>query len=138
MVLTSAVKTALSDLSIWTETTNGYKSLSVLALSDVPLKVGIKIRIHGFLCALHLYTLGQPLLPCSPFLLLYTIGASKLLFDLQLVKLLAPDIGNMLTNVNDENNNLVHDRSPTGPLAALLATHLFLQVRHIMLSFHLN
>lgn len=64
-------------------------------------------------------------------LLLHIIGASKLLFDLQFVKLLAPDIGNMLANVNDENNNLVRDRSPTGPLAALLATYLFLQVSHV-------
>lgn len=47
-VLTSAVKTALSDLSIWTETTDGYKSLSVLPLSNVPPKVRIKIRTHGF------------------------------------------------------------------------------------------
>ena len=119
---------ATSDMSIWTDTTDHFKLISVLSLSDImDTRVESRIRMQGFLCALHIYALGQSPYPCSPFLLLYSIGASELLFDLDLIKSLAPEIGGQLAAVDDGHGKLISDTS-SRILTGLLGSYLYIQV----------
>jgi hypothetical protein len=77
-----------------------------------------------------MFALGQPPVPCSPFLLVYCLGAFDLLLDHSFVALLAPDAASALCAIPADHTATL-DLSMTGPLAALLVTHLNVQVRSL-------
>ncbi|KAG2030465.1 hypothetical protein BDR03DRAFT_987076 [Suillus americanus] len=105
---------------------DGFKSLSTLPFGVLDPKMACKLKTHGVLCALHIFALGQPPVPCSPFLLIYVLGNFDLLFDTLYIGMLAPEAAQALS-VIPSNRNSPLDLSPTGPLAPLLATYLMTQ-----------
>lgn len=112
---------------------DGFKSLSTLPFGVLDPKMACKLKTHGLLCALHIFALGQPPVPCSPFLLIYVLGNFNLLFDTSYIRMLAPEAAHALS-VIPSNHNSPLDLSPTGPLASLLATYLMIQVSRTIMS----
>ncbi|KIK92655.1 hypothetical protein PAXRUDRAFT_26642 [Paxillus rubicundulus Ve08.2h10] len=132
-VLAEAVNRSTNDLSTWVQTTDVFKVLSVLPFGVLDPKAEARLRAHGLLCALHISALGQPPLPCSPFLIAYCLGAFELILDHSFVMHLTPDVGAALSAIPaDHNNNL--DLSATGCIAALLATYLNIQPAQISVA----
>jgi hypothetical protein len=115
-----------TDRTLWTTTTDHFMSINILSLADNP-KLECRLRTYGFLCALYMFVLGQAPLPCSPFLLLYSTGTHNLLFDLPLIQSLAPMVGGDLSAIPPYHSTPL-DRTPHGPMDALVSTHFGYQV----------
>lgn len=124
-MLARAIRKSTDDLSTWAQTTDGFKSLSILPFGALDLKVACKLKTHGLLCALHIFALGQAPIPCSPFLILYILGGFDLLLDHTFIQSLAPEAAHALSAI-PANHPL--DLSPGGRFASLLVTYLNIQV----------
>lgn len=115
------------DLCMWSATNNeGYKCPSIVPFASDASRLH-RFKAHGILCALHIFRLGQPPLPCSPFSLCYAIWGFNNLIDPAFIELLAPETAASLTALPLDPMEPL-DLAVNGSLASLLATYSNIQV----------
>jgi hypothetical protein len=121
------------DLCMWSTTNNeGYKCPSIVPFASDTSHLHC-FKAHGILCALHIFCLGQPPLPCSPFLLCHAIWGFNDLIDPAFVELLAPETAASLAALPLDPMQPL-DLAVDGSLASLLAAYSNIQVRCVIFA----
>jgi hypothetical protein len=132
-VLSQAISMVFGDLHMWSTTNNeGYKCPSIVPFASDTSRLH-RFQAHGILCALHIFRLGQPPLPCSPFLLCHAIWGFNDLIDSAFVERLAPETAASLAALPLDPMQPL-DFSVNGSLASLLATYSNIQVRCLIFA----
>ncbi|KAG1760587.1 hypothetical protein EDD22DRAFT_954822 [Suillus occidentalis] len=129
-VLSQAISMVFGDLHMWSATNNeGYKCPSIVPFASDTSHLHW-FKAHGILCALHIFHLGQPPLPCSPFLLCHAIWGFNDLINPAFVELLAPETAASLTALPLDPMQPL-DLAVDGSLASLLATYSNIQLSQL-------
>jgi hypothetical protein len=136
-VISRAINISLEDHHLWQATNNeGYKCPSIIPFGSDNVRLN-RLKTHGTLCALHIFRLRQPPMPCSPFLLCYTIWGFDALVDSAFIEKLAPETAASLAALPLDPTQPL-DYSLVGPLAPLLATYSNIQVCIILSMYYVS
>ncbi|KAG1767573.1 hypothetical protein EDD22DRAFT_950020 [Suillus occidentalis] len=125
-VISRAIKIVLDEHYMWQVTNNeGFRCPSIIPFASDSGRL-ICFKTHGTLCALHIFRLHLPPMPCSPFLLCYAIWGFNALIDPAFIQKLAPDTAASLAALPLDPTQPL-DYSLAGPLSPLLATYSNIQ-----------
>ncbi|KAG1897467.1 uncharacterized protein F5891DRAFT_1191928 [Suillus fuscotomentosus] len=125
-VISRAIKIVLDDHYMWQVTNNeGFRCPLIIPFASDSGRLN-RFKTHGTLCALHVFRIHLPPMPCSPFLLCYAIWGFDALVDPAFVQKLAPDTAASLAALPLDPAQPL-DYSLTGPLSPLLATYSNIQ-----------
>jgi hypothetical protein len=127
-VISRAIKIVLDKHYMWQVTNNeGFRCPSIIPFASDSGRL-ICFKMHGTLCALHIFRLHLPPMLCSPFLLCYAIWGFNALIDPMFIQKIAPDTAASLTALPLDPAQPL-DYSLAGPLSPLLVTYSNIQVR---------